>query len=94
MTARRLAVAAWAVYPTSQAYSAMTTLLAEQQQQGMLPADPYAAYTVAFSFDGRLLASADADGTVRLWNPADRPGCRPAAPRQHPARRVRGGVQP
>ena len=38
VTARRLAVAAWAVSPTGQAASAITTLLAEQQQQGMLPA--------------------------------------------------------
>jgi len=72
VTARRLAVAAWRVYPTDQARSALMSLLTEQQQDGILPGDPanFGATDVVLSPDSKLLAVAYGDGTVRLWNPA------------------------
>ena len=69
LTARRLAVAAWRVSPTSQAGSVLANLLMEQQQRGILPGDPanFGVLQVAFNPDGKLLATGDADGTVRIW---------------------------
>ena len=71
LTARRLAVAAWRVFPTGQAGSVLASLLMEQQQDGILPGNPSngGVNTVAFSPDSHLLAAAYGDGYVRLWNP-------------------------
>jgi len=72
LTARQLAVAAWSVYPTTQAGSAMTILLAEQQRKSLLvaPGPQQSVKAVAFSPNGQLLAAAYSNGTIRLWDPA------------------------
>ena len=69
VTAGRLAVAAWRVFPTDQARSAMTALLADRHPDDVLPGDPPVT-GVAFGRDGTLLAAAVDRGAVRQWDPA------------------------
>ncbi|HET7245467.1 MAG TPA: hypothetical protein VFJ07_11605 [Streptosporangiaceae bacterium] len=56
----------------------------------MLPADPFTVFAVAFSRDGKLLVSADSDGTVRRWDPVTRRAV--AAPLHASARNGVSGV--
>jgi hypothetical protein len=100
VTARRLAVAAWRVFPTSQAGLAMTTLLAEQQQNGALLADPASVQeggvnAVAFSPDSQAAGRRRRSRERAAVGSGDRPAGAGAA-RHH--RRFAGcerdGVQP
>jgi len=67
---RLLSIAAWRINPSSAARYAMLAAAAARPGMAVLTSHGGAVTAVAFSHDGTILATGNADGTVRLWNAA------------------------
>jgi WD40 repeat protein len=62
-------IAAWGIYPSAQAYYAMLTAAASPEI-ATFAGGSGSVWSVAFSPDGKILATGDGNGTAQLWNPA------------------------
>ncbi|GGQ18129.1 WD40 repeat domain-containing protein [Streptosporangium pseudovulgare] len=69
VTSARLAVAAWAIAGTGEARASLVSVLS-RPERAVLASRAGAVKSVAFSPDGSRLATAEADGAVRLWDTA------------------------
>jgi len=72
-TASLLAAAAWQIAPTAQARKSMLDALAQPQRKIFPVSADAEVHSVAFSPDGKMLATGTYDGQVRLWSTAGHP---------------------